>query len=786
MPSTPLIEFEKEKMKPIWEAYQILWADVDHNELLPILAWDNNNNRKEKQREKPTWKATIDTWTNNNQSEMPPILDWEEKNKEKGKGREENIPEETTTTEKITSGWERKYSCEPIKELPYIPLKCKDCGKKLSSMRTWVVLDKNYWMRIHYYCKSCHREQYGYSKRQDKIYMIPEEEEPINSCASELESSSNPNSNSDNNNNKNNSSSSVQNGYNNDNDSNAESNSNLNYKQYIALSDLTKEQELKWFSNNDEGNIIVMLQNDSEKAYVIEPNERIAQTIFLPLVKIAQLVSVENREELGITAREIQGFGSMSKIDVPVNMVEEEIIGQGEIISTGQTISIPLYSQYMLAIKKREKKQEQIFEAEATLCESGEIGLINLHIPAKSHNHIKIPIYKNTENVVKITEGTTLKYLTTEIEDQAPSSIPDFPQLCGYVDITSQTIYRQNKCYLLQPEQLEQMNMRNLDSFQQMQLKMLLNNFNDIFTSENKFGKTDIIQHQIKTGNAMPIKQQAYRLETKDLNSETLATYFQELNFNIIKYCEETYPVQSQYSIDFELETETSNKGKHKLKQYLKTTPNTPILPKTTAKHLQTPEQGTTANEENNSEISKEESIDSENEKDEMTAYITKIPEFNRKDIETSPQEWLDQVTKAGDANGWNAARILRTIPYFLKGTAGKCYLTIPKEQDFYHIALSEGKAAARQQNLSYTLITISLTRIVENANFSNIFPFEFEANESPFLFSNTVINEQKAITAMYTEAKVKRKTICLILDSEFTRSIITYQLMQQLKRNVD
>ncbi|KAG9305880.1 hypothetical protein G9A89_016532 [Geosiphon pyriformis] len=231
------------------------------------------------------------------------------------------------------------------------------------------------------------------------------------------------------------------------------------------------------------------------------------------------------------------------------------------------------------------------------------------------------------------------------------------------------------------------------------------------------------------------------QLRTEDLNSEILVTYFHELNYNIIKYCEETYPVQSQYTIDFELETETSNKGKNKLKQYSRTTPNTPTLPKTTAKHLQTPKQGTSsklpltitpflaslaqaqtpnsplnrfarsedftslrsptrqqellqtssnlldflaenqsehsetaANKENNSEITKEESIDSENEEDEMTTYITKIPEFNGEDIETSPQEWLDQVTKAGDANGWNAARMLRTIPYFLKGTAGEWF----------------------------------------------------------------------------------------------------------------
>ncbi|KAG9287781.1 hypothetical protein G9A89_017376 [Geosiphon pyriformis] len=397
------------------------------------------------------------------------------------------------------------------------------------------------------------------------IYTIPEEEEPINNCASESKSSFNFDSNSDNNN-KNNGFSSIQNGYNNDNDSNLDSNSDSNYKQYIALSDLTKEQELKWFSDNNEdimpervhdtdtgfdlrypgkdaiklephlctyinlkialeipattmvqlasksslakkginiregiidagyvGNIIAMLQNNSEKTYVIEPNERIAQAIFLLLVKIAQLVSVGNRKELGITVRGLQGFGSMSRIDIPVNMVEKEIVGQGEIISTSQAISISPYSQYMLAIERKKKKQEQIFKAKASLCESGEIGLINFHIPAKNYSHIKISIYNNTGNVIEIPERTTIRYLTTAIENQPPNPIPDFLQLCEYVDITSQTIYRQDKCYLLQPEQLKQINMGNLDPLQHMQLKMLLNNFNDIFASENKFGRTDII-----------------------------------------------------------------------------------------------------------------------------------------------------------------------------------------------------------------------------------------------------------------------------------------------------
>ncbi|KAG9299258.1 hypothetical protein G9A89_013906 [Geosiphon pyriformis] len=241
------------------------------------------------------------------------------------------------------------------------------------------------------------------------------------------------------------------------------------------------------------GNIIAMLQNDLEKTYIIELNEKIAQTIFLPLVKIAQLVSVGKREKLGITARGIQEFGSTSRIDILVNMAKEEIVDKRETISTCQTISIPPYDQYILAIKREVRDQAQLFEAEATICESGEIGLTNLYISAKNPKNIKIPIYNTTGSIIKIPKETIIEYLTTEVEDQPPNHIPDFSQLCRYVDITSQTIYGRSECYLLQPKQLEQINIENLDPLQQIQLKMLLNNFNDIFASENEFGQTNII-----------------------------------------------------------------------------------------------------------------------------------------------------------------------------------------------------------------------------------------------------------------------------------------------------
>ncbi|KAG9289794.1 hypothetical protein G9A89_015374 [Geosiphon pyriformis] len=269
------------------------------------------------------------------------------------------------------------------------------------------------------------------------IYTIPEKEEPISSYTLELELTFNPNSNFNNDDNKNNGFSSAQCG----NEKYSDSNSNSNPEIYITLPDLTKKQELKWFSDNNKGimpecahntnagfdlrylrkdtiklepylhtcidlkialeipatmvqlifrsslvkkrinirgriintgyveNIIAMLQNDSEKAYIIEPNEKIVQAIFLFLVKIVQLVSVRSKKELRITARGIQRFGSTGRIDVPVNMAEEKIVDKEKIISTCQPISILLYDQYIVIIEKKVKNQVQIFEAEATLCE---------------------------------------------------------------------------------------------------------------------------------------------------------------------------------------------------------------------------------------------------------------------------------------------------------------------------------------------------------------------------------------------------------------------------------
>ncbi|KAG9289847.1 hypothetical protein G9A89_015427 [Geosiphon pyriformis] len=96
----------------------------------------------------------------------------------------------------------------------------------------------------------------------------------------------------------------------------------------------------------------------------------------------------------------------------------------------------------------------------------------------------------------------------------------------------------------------------------------------------------------------------------------------------------------------------------------------------------------------------------------------------------------------------------------------------MPEESDFQQTALSESRAAVPRLNPSNH--TIPPAQIAQNANLSNIFLFEFKANESSFLLSNAAVNEQKAITAMYTEAIVKRKLIHLILDNGSAGIIVT------------
>ncbi|KAG9286226.1 hypothetical protein G9A89_014212 [Geosiphon pyriformis] len=66
--------------------------------------------------------------------------------------------------------WKKvRYSTpKPQKQPLYIPLKCKDYNKKLSSMGACISPKEEYETHTCYFCKACHKEQFGFPKRSGK------------------------------------------------------------------------------------------------------------------------------------------------------------------------------------------------------------------------------------------------------------------------------------------------------------------------------------------------------------------------------------------------------------------------------------------------------------------------------------------------------------------------------------------------------------------------------------------------------------------------------------------
>ncbi|KAG9287488.1 hypothetical protein G9A89_023860 [Geosiphon pyriformis] len=126
-----LIKFEKETRKLTWEAYQVLWADKDHNELSLILFWDDKG--KEKENKELIWKT-------DNDQDKPANWKWEETDKGKRKEKKKG----TTLTSSIYSS-DTYTSLLPTNY--YQPkLECVNYSKKLSLMGACCGDDKEYSM----------------------------------------------------------------------------------------------------------------------------------------------------------------------------------------------------------------------------------------------------------------------------------------------------------------------------------------------------------------------------------------------------------------------------------------------------------------------------------------------------------------------------------------------------------------------------------------------------------------------------------------------------------------
>ncbi|KAG9291443.1 hypothetical protein G9A89_021862 [Geosiphon pyriformis] len=113
-----LIELEEEKKKPIWEAYQMSWADED-------------NKGKGKQKEKLIWETDNLTWTDNDESKPTSSWKWEEDKENKGKGKEEETTQTTTTYNTYTIPQQSTYCRSKL-----ICVNCT-CGETLLDEGIW-------------------------------------------------------------------------------------------------------------------------------------------------------------------------------------------------------------------------------------------------------------------------------------------------------------------------------------------------------------------------------------------------------------------------------------------------------------------------------------------------------------------------------------------------------------------------------------------------------------------------------------------------------------------------
>ncbi|KAG9292301.1 hypothetical protein G9A89_009113 [Geosiphon pyriformis] len=124
------------------------------------------------------------------------------------------------------------------------------------------------------------------------------------------------------------------------------------------------------------GDIIIMLQNETDKPFKIEHAKKIAQAIYLLLINILGLQSVNNREQLGNSDREMQDFGSTGQFTVsPI------------------TIS-PFGEHHKIYTCSKPTTTQQIFESNEQICLKHEISISNIHTgdaPPKCQQAYKVP-----------------------------------------------------------------------------------------------------------------------------------------------------------------------------------------------------------------------------------------------------------------------------------------------------------------------------------------------------------------------------------------------------------
>ncbi|KAG9306355.1 hypothetical protein G9A89_018238 [Geosiphon pyriformis] len=182
--------------------------------------------------------------------------------------------------------------------------------------------------------------------------------------------------------------------------------------------------------------ITIMLQNKTDKPFKIKHAEKIAQAIYLPLINISGLQSVNNREQLGKSERRTQDFGSTGQFTVPVNIVCNTQNKSHQILQLLQPITISSFGEHQeIYTCSKPTTTQQIFESNEQIYENPQI--VSNFIEIVKHTLLPNPnIIPTTENYHLLEEKlsrinmviayasrtlkpTELKYGSTELEAAA-------------------------------------------------------------------------------------------------------------------------------------------------------------------------------------------------------------------------------------------------------------------------------------------------------------------------------------------------------------------------------
>ncbi|KAG9299750.1 hypothetical protein G9A89_013110 [Geosiphon pyriformis] len=135
------------------------------------------------------------------------------------------------------------------------------------------------------------------------------------------------------------------------------------------------------------GDITIMLQNETDKPF------KIAQAIYLSLINILGLQSVNNREQLGKSERRMQGFGSTGRFTVPVNIALNTQNESYQILQLPQSITIsPFGEHHEIYTCLKPTTTQQIFESNEQICLKHKISIPNIYIP-KGIKKFRITFY---------------------------------------------------------------------------------------------------------------------------------------------------------------------------------------------------------------------------------------------------------------------------------------------------------------------------------------------------------------------------------------------------------